>query len=112
MEFKEEYYTAEIEMPLLQLLLEHYRPYRAKELIRNNLVLVNDRVVSRKSFIVVPGDRIMANVPQGKALDPVPEDIPVLVEKLGIGSGKRAGFMELDRNDVTEIYRIAAHASL
>ena len=40
------------------------------------------------------------------------EDIPVLVEKLGIGSGKRAGFMELDRNDVTEIYRIAAHASL
>ena len=77
MEFKEEYYTAEIEMPLLQLLLEHYRPYRAKELIRNNLVLVNDRVVSRKSFIVVPGDRIMANVPQGKALDPVPEDIPV-----------------------------------
>lgn len=40
------------------------------------------------------------------------EDIPVLVEKIGIGDGKFGGFMELDRNDVTEIYRIAAHASL
>ncbi len=40
------------------------------------------------------------------------EDIPVMVEKLGIGSGKRAGFMELSAEDVTEIYRIAAHASL
>ena len=40
------------------------------------------------------------------------EDIPVLVEKLGVGDGKRAGFMELDRNDVTEIYRIAVHASI
>ncbi|MDO5121075.1 MAG: RluA family pseudouridine synthase [Erysipelotrichaceae bacterium] len=77
MEFKEEFYTAEGEMPLLQLLLEHYKPYRARELIRNNLVLVNDRVVNRKSFVVVPGDRIMANVPQGKALDPVPENIPI-----------------------------------
>ena len=40
------------------------------------------------------------------------EDIPALVEKLGIGDGKLGGFMELDKNDVTEIYRIAAHASL
>ena len=40
------------------------------------------------------------------------EDIPVLVEKIGIGDGKFGGFMELDRNDVTEIYSIAAHASL
>ncbi len=40
------------------------------------------------------------------------EDIPVLVEKIGIGDGKFGGFIELDRNDVTEIYRIAAHASL
>ena len=40
------------------------------------------------------------------------EDIPVLVEKLGIGDGKFGGFMELDRNDVTEIYRIAAHSEV
>ncbi len=40
------------------------------------------------------------------------EDIPVLVEKLGIGDGKLGGFMELDRNDVTEIYKIAAHAEV
>ena len=40
------------------------------------------------------------------------EDIPLLVEKTGIGDGKFGGFMELDRNDVTEIYRIAVHASL
>lgn len=40
------------------------------------------------------------------------EDIPILVEKLGVGNGKRAGFMELDRNDVTEIYKIAAHAKV
>ena len=40
------------------------------------------------------------------------EDIPVLVEKLGIGSGKRAGFVELSSEDAAEIYRIAAHAEL
>ena len=40
------------------------------------------------------------------------DDIPKLVEKLGIGSGTRAGFMELTAEDVTRIYRIAAHASL
>ena len=40
------------------------------------------------------------------------EDIPILVEKLGVGDGKRAGFMELDAHDVAEIYRLAAHATL
>ena len=36
------------------------------------------------------------------------EDIPILVEKLGVGDGVRAGFMELNAHDVAEIYRIAA----
>lgn len=36
------------------------------------------------------------------------EDIPTLVDKLGVGDGKRSGFMELDAKDVTNIYRIAA----
>ena len=40
------------------------------------------------------------------------EDITVLVEKICIGDGKFGGFMEHDRNDAVEIYRIAAHASL
>jgi alcohol dehydrogenase YqhD (iron-dependent ADH family) len=40
------------------------------------------------------------------------EDIPVLVEKLGIGNGKRSGFVELDAKAVTEIYTIAAHAKI
>ena len=40
------------------------------------------------------------------------EDIPVLVEKLGIGNGKRGGFVELDAKAVTEIYTIAAHAKI
>ena len=40
------------------------------------------------------------------------EDIPTLVEKFGIGDGKTGGFMKLDRNDITEIYRIAAHAEV
>ncbi len=40
------------------------------------------------------------------------EDIPVLVEKLGVGSGKRPGFMELSAEDVANIYKIAARASL
>lgn len=40
------------------------------------------------------------------------EDIPVLVEKLGIGDGKRWGFKELDAKDVENIYRIAAHAKI
>ena len=40
------------------------------------------------------------------------EDIPTLVEKIGVGDGKFGGFMELDANDITEIYRTAARASL
>ena len=40
------------------------------------------------------------------------DDIPMLVEKLGIGDGTTGGFMKLNRDDITEIYRIAAHASL
>lgn len=40
------------------------------------------------------------------------EDIPTLVEKLGVGDGRRAGFVELSAADCTEIYKIAAKASL
>ncbi len=40
------------------------------------------------------------------------EDIPALVEKFGIGEGKTGGFVQLDKNDIAEIYRIAAHAQL
>ena len=36
------------------------------------------------------------------------EDIPVLVEKLGIGDGVRSGFKKLNRDDVTAIYELAA----
>ena len=36
------------------------------------------------------------------------EDIPTLVEKLGIGDGTRAGFKTLNRDDVTAIYELAA----
>ena len=36
------------------------------------------------------------------------EDIPVLVEKLGVGDGVRGGFMPLNREDVTNIYKLAA----
>ena len=36
------------------------------------------------------------------------EDIPVLVEKLGVGDGVRGGFMLLNREDVTNIYKLAA----
>lgn len=40
------------------------------------------------------------------------EDIPALVEKFGIGSGKTGGFVALSAEDITEIYKIAAKASL
>ena len=36
------------------------------------------------------------------------EDIPVLVDKLGVGDGVRGGFMELNKDDVTNIYKLAA----
>nr|MBQ8252227.1 iron-containing alcohol dehydrogenase [Lachnospiraceae bacterium] len=40
------------------------------------------------------------------------EDIPALVDKFGIGDGKTGGYVALDRAAVTEIYQIAAKASL
>ena len=40
------------------------------------------------------------------------EDIPTLVSKFGIGDSKIGGFMQLDAHDVTEIYKLAANASL
>ena len=40
------------------------------------------------------------------------EDIPVLVDKFGIGDGLTGGFVRLSAKDVAEIYRIAARATL
>ncbi len=40
------------------------------------------------------------------------EDIPQLVEKFGLGSGKTGGFVPLSSEDIAEIYRIAANATL
>ncbi|WP_027728870.1 iron-containing alcohol dehydrogenase [Treponema sp. C6A8] len=40
------------------------------------------------------------------------EDIPTLVEKFGIGSGKTGGFVHLSAADIAKIYKIAAKASL
>lgn len=40
------------------------------------------------------------------------EDIPKLVEKFGVGGGRTGGFMRLDAHDATEIYKLAARASL
>ncbi len=40
------------------------------------------------------------------------EDIPVLVEKFGLGDGKTGGFVPLSSEDVAEIYRIAVRASI
>lgn len=40
------------------------------------------------------------------------EDIPTLVKKFGIGDGKTGGFVQLSAADITEIYKIAAHATL
>lgn len=45
-------------------------------------------------------------------LDAKKEDIPVLVDKLGVAKKKRNGFMQLDEKDVTKIYEIAADAHL
>lgn len=39
-------------------------------------------------------------------------DIPYLVDKLGVENGVRNGFRPLNAQDVTNIYQIAAHASL
>ena len=40
------------------------------------------------------------------------EDIPLLVEKFGIGDGKTGGFVHLTAQDVATIYRIGANAGL
>ncbi len=40
------------------------------------------------------------------------EDIPVLVEKLGVGDGKTGGFVSLTSADVTEIYKLAVRATV
>ncbi len=40
------------------------------------------------------------------------EDIPVLVEKFGLGDGRTGGFVSLSSADITQIYKIAAHAKI
>ena len=40
------------------------------------------------------------------------EDIPVLVEKFGLGDGKTGGFVPLSSDDIAEIYKIAVRASI
>lgn len=40
------------------------------------------------------------------------EDIPVLVEKQGVGDGKTWGFVRLSSEDITNIYKIAAKAHI
>lgn len=40
------------------------------------------------------------------------EDIPTLVEKLGVGDGVRYGFRQLNRQDCENIYKLAAAATL
>ncbi len=40
------------------------------------------------------------------------EDIPILVEKFGVGDGRTGGFVELSSDDITDIYRIAVKASV
>ena len=40
------------------------------------------------------------------------EDIPLLVEKLGLGDRRTGGFVSLSSADVAEILKIAAHATL
>ncbi|MBQ2580597.1 MAG: iron-containing alcohol dehydrogenase, partial [Ruminococcus sp.] len=40
------------------------------------------------------------------------EDIPALVEKHGVGDGRTGGFVALSADDIANIYRIAANATL
>ncbi len=40
------------------------------------------------------------------------EDIPALVEKFGLGDGRTGGFVSLSSADITQIYKIAAHAKI
>ncbi len=45
-------------------------------------------------------------------LDAKEEDIPLLVEKLGLGSGRSGGFVRLSSEDAAAIFHIAAKATL
>ena len=40
------------------------------------------------------------------------KDIPLLVEKFGLGDGRTGGFVHLSSEDIAAIYRIAAHADI
>ena len=40
------------------------------------------------------------------------KDIPLLVEKFGLGDGRIGGFVHLSSEDIAAIYKIAAHADL
>ncbi|WP_044973700.1 iron-containing alcohol dehydrogenase [Ruminococcus sp. HUN007] len=40
------------------------------------------------------------------------KDIPVLVEKFGLGDGRTGGFVHLSSDDIAAIYKIAAHADI
>ena len=40
------------------------------------------------------------------------EDIPILVQKFGLGDKKTGGFVPLSSDDITEIYKIAAKTSI
>lgn len=40
------------------------------------------------------------------------EDIPVLVEKFGVGDGKTGGYVALDKQAITDIYELAVDANL
>lgn len=40
------------------------------------------------------------------------EDIPVMVDKFGVGDGKTGGFVSLSAEDVAEIYKIAVRAQV
>ena len=40
------------------------------------------------------------------------EDIPVLVEKFGVGDGKTGGYVALDKQAITDIYKLAVDAEI
>jgi len=40
------------------------------------------------------------------------KDIPLLVEKFGLGEGRTGGFVHLSSEDIAAIYKIAAHADI
>ena len=47
-----------------------------------------------------------------KELGAKEEDIPVMVEKLGLGDGKTGGFVRLSSEDIAEIYKIAVRTQI